>query len=55
MQAKVQGFEELTGATIEIVQTSTQESWFLDVKQDVEGAGVIDLYFIFGNWIPTFA
>lgn len=55
MEAKVKGFEELTGANIRIAAKSTQNTWFADVKQDVEGAGIIDLYSIFGNWIPTFA
>eukprot|EP00521_Asterionellopsis_glacialis_P011617 CAMPEP_0195307030 /NCGR_PEP_ID=MMETSP0707-20130614/37506_1 /TAXON_ID=33640 /ORGANISM="Asterionellopsis glacialis, Strain CCMP134" /LENGTH=877 /DNA_ID=CAMNT_0040371267 /DNA_START=157 /DNA_END=2790 /DNA_ORIENTATION=- len=54
LKAKVEGFQNLTGATINN-QWTTQSSWFRDIEEDVNGGGIIDLYSIFGNWIPTFA
>ena len=55
MDIKIQGFQQLTGATINVVKASTPITWYQDVNTDIQGLGSIDLYSIFGNWIPTMA
>ena len=53
MKTKIANYEALTGVTINSILT-TQATWFDDIEEDINGAGFIDLYAIFGNWIPTF-
>jgi len=50
---KIANYEALTGVKINTIPTS-QATWFDDIQEDINGAGFIDLYAIFGNWIPTF-
>lgn len=53
MLTKVANYEALTGVKINSIP-ATQASWFDDIEEDINGAGFIDLYAVFGNWIPTF-
>ena len=51
---KFEEFEKLTGATINPI-TVTTANWRNQIEEDINGAGFVDLYSMFGNWIPTFA
>ena len=53
MLHKFKEYEKLSGSKINPIAL-TQANWFDQIEEDINGAGFVDLYAIFGNWIPTF-